>query len=513
MKSTWISIAIALAFSTGCDEGANDPDMELRSAEGEPCGLTLPPDPGFHPPSYDCSERQDMGFDAGAPFDIIVVTVDGEPVEKDTANAFWTMREAAAADGVDIHIVSGFRTMEEQEYFYMCYTCCCCNDCNLAAQPGYSNHQSGHALDLNASAPGVYNWLAEHGGEYGFSETVPSENWHWEWWGGGPGGGICDITVPPAGSVDAAGCETISGWAQDPDAPADPVEVQVVFDGALGDPGAIGVTVLADDPRDDLCEAIGSCDHGFQVEVPLGLRDGANHSLRVYAIDHEGEMNAELAVTPGELGCTAPPIPPGVRRHVPDADAFASWGFSPLYHVAHVEDAALEAIDEGVDLGADPFLVTTDGSAEFWLVEHGWRRAFTDPTIAEAWGFSIDDATLLDAAALELIAIGPPVRERPFVVVGSGPEMWLVDDDLDDPREDSGGGDSEGEGDSDVGEMSDDSFGSDESGGLTGQLDRDGDDDGCGCSSTPRSATTPWLVVLAAAGLRRRRRATAVRDR
>ncbi|MBK8720396.1 MAG: D-alanyl-D-alanine carboxypeptidase family protein [Deltaproteobacteria bacterium] len=144
--------------------------------------------------TYDCTESTDTGYDDGSPFEITVVHIDGKPVEKDTANAFWVMREAAAADGVEIHVVSGFRTMDEQEYLYMCYQCCCCNSCNLAASPGYSNHQSGHALDLNASSSGVHAWLVAHGGEYGFSATVPSENWHWEWWGGGPG--AASVTSP-----------------------------------------------------------------------------------------------------------------------------------------------------------------------------------------------------------------------------------------------------------------------------------------------------------------------------
>ena len=51
---------------------------------------------------------------------------------------------------------------------------------NLAAPPGYSNHQSGKALDLNTSAKGVYTWLSKHGATYGFRRTVPSEKWHWE---------------------------------------------------------------------------------------------------------------------------------------------------------------------------------------------------------------------------------------------------------------------------------------------------------------------------------------------
>src|SRR5690606_23830586 len=100
-----------------------------------------------------------------------------------------------------------FRTYEEQEYFYGCYVNCNCNNCNLAAVPGYSNHNSGHALDLNTSAPGVYDWLAANGAYYGFERTVPSEPWHWEWWGGGPGGGVCGFedlacqTIPTNGRV------------------------------------------------------------------------------------------------------------------------------------------------------------------------------------------------------------------------------------------------------------------------------------------------------------------------
>jgi hypothetical protein len=61
-----------------------------------------------------------------------------------------------------------------------CYLSKKCNGGNLAAVPGYSNHQSGHALDLNTSAGGVYSYLVNHGHAYGFRRTVPSEKWHWE---------------------------------------------------------------------------------------------------------------------------------------------------------------------------------------------------------------------------------------------------------------------------------------------------------------------------------------------
>jgi hypothetical protein len=155
--------------------------------------------------SISCGSHTDTGYRNGSSFTITVVTVDGHPVERQTANAYYVMAQAAERAGVQIRIVSGFRTMAEQQHLYYCYTSCSCNSCNLAARPGYSNHQSGHALDLNTSSGGVYNWLAAHGGAYGFSRTVPSEAWHWEWWGGGPGGGPCGTAPPPPPDADGDG--------------------------------------------------------------------------------------------------------------------------------------------------------------------------------------------------------------------------------------------------------------------------------------------------------------------
>jgi hypothetical protein len=132
---------------------------------------------------YDCSERPDTGYRSGSRFAIRVVRVDDRPVEVGTANAYIAMQEAARRDGISLRIVSGFRTMDQQEYLYGCYVNCNCNNCNLAARPGYSNHQSGHALDLNTSDRGVLSWLNRNGSRFGFSRTVPSEDWHWEWWG------------------------------------------------------------------------------------------------------------------------------------------------------------------------------------------------------------------------------------------------------------------------------------------------------------------------------------------
>ncbi|PKQ14766.1 MAG: hypothetical protein CVT68_10160, partial [Actinobacteria bacterium HGW-Actinobacteria-8] len=184
MKPTrlWLLLAVSAGGAfTSCGQSA-----DVGPAPQAPSAVVAPLS------TVDCAEQASTGYVHGESFPITVVRVDGKPVELDTANAYLVMAQAAESDGVQLRIVSGFRTYAQQAYLYGCYVNCNCNNCNLAASPGYSNHQSGHALDLNTGAPGVLAWLNTHGATYGFTRTVPSESWHWEWWGGGPGGGVCD---------------------------------------------------------------------------------------------------------------------------------------------------------------------------------------------------------------------------------------------------------------------------------------------------------------------------------
>ena len=95
------------------------------------------------------------------------------------------MQADAKKDGVDIKINSAFRTPEEQEFFY----CKFLNGTgNKAAKPGFSNHQSGVALDLNTKGVpndksirrrtgkstgqgDVWEWLNKNGSKYGFKRV------------------------------------------------------------------------------------------------------------------------------------------------------------------------------------------------------------------------------------------------------------------------------------------------------------------------------------------------------
>jgi D-alanyl-D-alanine carboxypeptidase len=123
----------------------------------------------------DC--RNTTGYRRGRKIQICVTPIAGKLVEVHTAQAFRRLQEAARADGVKIRIVSGYRTMTRQRELYRAYKA---GRGNLAAVPGFSNHQSGKALDLNASSPGVYTWLARNGTKLGFRRTVAKERWHWE---------------------------------------------------------------------------------------------------------------------------------------------------------------------------------------------------------------------------------------------------------------------------------------------------------------------------------------------
>jgi hypothetical protein len=120
-----------------------------------------------------------QGYVDGRAVRIVVTRLDAKPVEVHTAAAFTRMRDAAQRDRVRLRIASGFRTMAHQQALYRAYRR---GRGNLAAVPGHSNHQSGHALDLNTSTPGVLRWLERNARRFGFRRTVPTEPWHWEWW-------------------------------------------------------------------------------------------------------------------------------------------------------------------------------------------------------------------------------------------------------------------------------------------------------------------------------------------
>lgn len=176
-KSPWLlSVVIPLACS-GCAVVTGDDEEQ----ESEPQGATQEELRS----AVSCTAKAATGYKSGAPYAMSVITVGGKSTATPTAHAFLKMQQVADSAGVTLSINSGFRTQAEQQYLYKCYQTGSCNSGNLAARPGYSNHQNGRALDLATSN---WSWVASNAARFGFKRTVPSERWHYEFFGSDPGG-------------------------------------------------------------------------------------------------------------------------------------------------------------------------------------------------------------------------------------------------------------------------------------------------------------------------------------
>jgi LAS superfamily LD-carboxypeptidase LdcB len=124
--------------------------------------------------------RTATGYSRGQKTKIKLVEVGGVELEAATARAFRKMADAARKSGIHIGIRSGFRSHEKQKELYKQYRR---GWGHLAARPGYSNHQSGRAVDIYIDDYAVYEWLRKHAHKYGFKRTVRREAWHWEFVG------------------------------------------------------------------------------------------------------------------------------------------------------------------------------------------------------------------------------------------------------------------------------------------------------------------------------------------
>jgi D-alanyl-D-alanine carboxypeptidase len=118
------------------------------------------------------------------------------------AEAWKAMKQAALQDDIRIEIVSSFRDLERQIAIIrnkLDRGMPIAQILTLSAPPGYSEHHTGRAVDINT--PGccateeefedtaAFRWLSQHAGDYGFTLSYPPNNslgfiyepWHWCW--------------------------------------------------------------------------------------------------------------------------------------------------------------------------------------------------------------------------------------------------------------------------------------------------------------------------------------------
>lgn len=124
--------------------------------------------------------KRTLGYVNGVARHITVTPLgDGEYMRTDAARSFLRMQAAAKRAGISLSATSGFRTMAEQQHLYNLYLQ---GRGNLAARPGYSNHQGGIAMDVGGVggySTRAYSWLAHNAKRFGFVNDVGGEYWHW----------------------------------------------------------------------------------------------------------------------------------------------------------------------------------------------------------------------------------------------------------------------------------------------------------------------------------------------
>jgi hypothetical protein len=140
---------------------------------------------------------------------------DAYPMTAQVLSAYKAMHAAAFEDGVKLKLTSGYRDpfkniktasgkhistaqyelrrqnvkdkSKKNDDNYL-RTASSGNFNPATARPGYSNHNSGLAIDLNCGGAKfknfnqtIYEWLMLNACDYGFVRTVKSEEWHWEY--------------------------------------------------------------------------------------------------------------------------------------------------------------------------------------------------------------------------------------------------------------------------------------------------------------------------------------------
>jgi hypothetical protein len=96
---------------------------------------------------------------------------DGEGMRPDVAAAYDQMAAAAAADGIALIVVSGFRSDAEQAELFAAHP-----DPRWVAPPGTSLHRCATELDLGPES--AYDWIDANGGRFGFTQRYSWEPWH-----------------------------------------------------------------------------------------------------------------------------------------------------------------------------------------------------------------------------------------------------------------------------------------------------------------------------------------------
>ncbi len=184
-------------ISTTPTPKANDPKVNPEVIAKEP---NNPPDLfGHHAFSETPANKLRTIGRAGDGYEI--------KLHESAAKSFLRMEADAKADGVDFVVISGFRTISEQQELFFEISKqrnqTPAQRAKVSAPPGHSEHHTGYALDIGDGAmpsanlstsfekTAAFQWLQNNAAKYGFEMSFPPNNpqgvmyepWHWRFVG------------------------------------------------------------------------------------------------------------------------------------------------------------------------------------------------------------------------------------------------------------------------------------------------------------------------------------------
>ncbi len=149
-----------------------------------------------------------FAFEEAPASELVSVSADGRlKLRAITAEKYQQMVDAARRDGVNLVLISGFRSIEEQQYLFFQVKEQRGQDttkrAEVSAPPRHSEHHTGYAIDVgDGNSPGTnlsqsfektaaFRWLQNNAARFSFELSFPRDNpqgiayepWHWRFVG------------------------------------------------------------------------------------------------------------------------------------------------------------------------------------------------------------------------------------------------------------------------------------------------------------------------------------------
>jgi len=142
-----------------------------------------------------------------APASALVEVAPGLKLRADAAASLRALQQDAAAEGVDLRVLSAYRSVALQQHLFFDVKAARNQSAEqrakVSAPPGFSEHSTGYAVDLgdgsrpqsnlsaSFDATPAYRWLRAHANRYHFQLSFPRDNrqgvnyepWHWRFEG------------------------------------------------------------------------------------------------------------------------------------------------------------------------------------------------------------------------------------------------------------------------------------------------------------------------------------------